>query len=109
MISSILAVLAGAFLIFGIRRSLTQRQTPTWVWRAVQLSGVFSALWGLCRLTVTELLVVPENLAFLIQRLGFFAGGGFFGIWLLIVVNGELKSMLSRRTKRAEEAKSPKP
>lgn len=109
MISSILAVLAGGFLMFGTGRSLAQRQTPVWVSRAVQLSGAFSSLWGLCRLVSIAPLIVSDNLAFLIQRLGFYAGGGFVGIWLLIIINGELKAMLSRRTNEAEQTRPPNP
>jgi len=109
MISSIFAVLAGGFLIFGTGRSLAQRQKPVWVLRAVQLSGAFSSLWGLCRLVGIAPLIMSDNLAFLIQRLGFYSGGGFVGIWLLIIINGELKAMLSRRTKEAEQTRPPNP
>jgi hypothetical protein len=109
MISSALAVLAGGFLLFGTGRSLAQRQTPVWVSRAVQLSGVFSALWGVCRLVSSAPLGVSEHLASLIQRLGFYAGGGFVGIWLLIIINGQLKAMLSRCTNEAEQTRPPNP
>jgi len=95
-------VFFGCFLIFGTGRSLAERGTPFWVIRAVRLSGVFSALWGACRLVAIVPLAVTEDLALLIQRAGSYAGGGFIGVWLLIVVSGELRAMFSTQTKQTE-------